>query len=95
LVANKKIYNVQPRPFARFILNHSAYLLLVQNLTSRQKALLLVNSDAKGAVYSTDVRIINKYDCLLPQLQVVDDESVIFPYLHKNEIGLIKVTIDK
>ena len=95
LIANKKIYNVQPRPFAQFTLHQKPSLLLVQNLTSRQKTLLLVNTDVNGRVNSTDIRVVNKYDCLLPQLQVIDETSVIFPYLYKNEIGLIKLTVDK
>jgi hypothetical protein len=94
LVANnKKIIEVQPHPFAQFILNNKGYLILVQNFTRKQRGLLMVGSTAKGHFSTVPIPVYDRYNYLLTQLQLINNSYFIVPFVTKSEIGLMKVTV--
>lgn len=91
---NEKFIRVQAWPYAQFNMNNRAYLVLVQNFTPKTKGLLMVSSDDNGELSHTDIRIYDKYDFMLSKLKAVADEYFIVPYTYKNEIGLVKITMN-
>lgn len=92
IIANKKMYDVQPLPFAQFNLQNRARLFLIQNLARKRKGLLMVSANG-DRLATTDIRVFDKYDYLLFQAQS-EDNDVICPYVYKNEMGLIKIIIN-
>lgn len=92
LITNKKIYDVQPVPFGRATINNEACLFLIQNLARKRKGLLMISAK-EGRLVTTGIRVFDKYDYMLSQLQS-EDNYVICPYTYKNEMGLIKITIN-
>ena len=95
LVTNDgNVFDVIPRPFGKFTMKGKAYLVLVQNFSGRKRNLLIVSSGANGSFSTEDVPVYDRYQYLLSQLQAVEDKYFILPYIYKNEIGLVKVTMD-
>jgi hypothetical protein len=92
LIANRKMYDVQPVPFGRANVNNKACLFLIQNLTRKRKGLLMISAK-EGRLETSGIRVFDKYDYMLSQIHVKDD-YVICPYIYKNEMGLIKITIN-
>jgi hypothetical protein len=94
-VANsKKLFDVEPRPFAQFTMNKKPYLLMVQNFTSSRRGLLLLSTNANHQLATDDIRVFDKYEYLLSLFRTVKDRYVILPYTYKNDIGLVKITIE-
>jgi hypothetical protein len=94
IVANDgNIYDVLPGPFGKFVMKGKAYLVLVQNFSPRKRGLVLLSGGDDGSFLSHDIPVFDRYQYLLSQLQPVGDEYFILPYTHKNETGLVKVTM--
>jgi hypothetical protein len=95
LIPNSKtIFDVQPRPYAQFAMNNKSYLILIQNFSSKRRGLLMVNTVAGGGLTTSDIRVFDRYDYQLPQLQAVGNSYFIMPYTHRNEIGLVKIKME-
>jgi hypothetical protein len=94
LVANDgSFYKVQPRPAARFEMNGKAYLVLIENFSTKQRGLLLAGNNNEGELTMTSLPVFDRYEYLLPQLQAVSNDYFLVPYTYKNEIGLVKITM--
>jgi hypothetical protein len=94
VVANDgNIYDVLPRPFGKFVMKGKAYLVLVQNFSPKKRGLLLISGGDGGSFLSQDIAVFDRYQYLLSQLQPVGDEYFILPYTHKDETGLVKITM--
>jgi hypothetical protein len=90
---NKNVFDVQPRPYAQFVMNNKAYLILIQNFSSKHRGLLMVNATADGQLTTSDLRVFDRYNYLLPQLQAVGNYFIL-PYTYKNDIGLVKIKME-
>lgn len=87
-------YKIHPWPYSHFILQNIPYLLLVQELKAKRKALVLVYPDGNDELETIPVRAYNRYNFVLQLLQVVDDNYFIVPFMNKKEMGLMKVTLN-
>ena len=85
-----KYYTIELSPFVQFRLSGTPYLLLIQNFTSNKKGLLLVRPGGNGTLVTRDINVNHRYNFLLRQLRVGDDQYFIIPYKFKGEIGLLK-----
>ncbi len=93
LFANdKEKYNLEPGRFTRFKANNKSYLLVAQHFTGNRKGLLLVSGSAGNLLETADVRVNDRYDYMLTQLQPISEAAVIMPYIEKREAGLVKFT---
>jgi hypothetical protein len=93
LVGNdKKLVEVQSLPFGQFCINNKSYLVLVQNLTSKRKGLLMLGSDNESQLSATPLPVFDRYDFLLSELQSFGNYFIV-PYCFKNEMGLMRVTV--
>ncbi|TDH25640.1 hypothetical protein EXU57_13135 [Segetibacter sp. 3557_3] len=96
LFANDKDkYNLEPRRFTRFMVRNKSYLLVGQHFTGNRKGLFMVSGSAANMLETTDVRVNDKYDYMLNQLQPLTEDAVIMPYLSKREAGLVKLTFNE
>jgi hypothetical protein len=95
IIANDKyLVEVQPYPYAQFEVNNKSYLLLVQNYTSKKRSLLMVSSGNNGFFSTDNLPVYDRYAYLLSQLQAVNGEYFIVPFADKNNVGLVKVTLN-
>ena len=93
VVANSgSFYEVQPRPFAQFVFNKEAYLLLIQNFSHKKKGLLMMHAADNGELETTPLSVYDRYDYNIALAQQGTDYFIL-PYTHKNETGLVKVTL--
>lgn len=93
LIANKKkIMEIQPGPFAQFMMNDKGYLVLIQNYTPKRKGLMLLTADDNQYFSVTPLPVYDRFDYLLHQLRSTEKYFII-PYVAKNEMGLVKVTM--
>ena len=90
---DRKIFEMQPFPIGQFIMNERGYLVLIENFTPKRKGLLLLGTDQKDQLTVTALPVYDRYDYLLTQLQFVNDKYFIVPFVTKNEMGLMKVTM--
>jgi hypothetical protein len=94
LVANNKnVIDVQPYPFAQFMLNDKEYLVMIQNFTMKRRGLLMITCNEKGYLSTIDIPVYDRYDYLLSQLRGVKGEYFILPFVTRNEVGLVKITL--
>ena len=95
VIENKeRVYDIQPRPFAQFSYHNKAYLFLIQNFSAGSRGLLAISSDNSGKLISKDIAVFDKYEYLLAKMQAAKTNYVILPYTYKNEVGLVKITIE-
>jgi hypothetical protein len=85
-------YKIHPWPYAHFKMQNRSYLLVIEELVARKRGLLLVYPGEQNHFETIPLRVQSSYNFLLPQLQVVENEYIIVPYINKKEIGLLKVT---
>ena len=90
---NGNYYSIDLSPFAQFRLKSIPYLLLIQNFTSNKKGLLLIRPGDNGTMVTSDINVNYRYNFLLRQLRVGEDQYFIMPYKYKGEIGLLKVNM--
>lgn len=94
LVANDKPnYNIEPQHFARFYGNNKSYLLLSQHFKGNRRGLLMVEGSNENEIETTDIRVNDRYEFMLNQLQQVSDGAVIVPYVYRREAGLLKLSL--
>jgi hypothetical protein len=95
LVENdKKIIELPSYPFAQFRVGSKTYLVLNHNFTAKRKGLLLVTTDNNEKLYSISLPVYDRFDYLLNQLKSYKNYFII-PYTSKNEMGLLKVTMEE
>ncbi len=93
VVANSgTFYDVQPRPYGQFVIDKKACLLLIENFSIRQHGLVLFSGDANGGLSAVSIPVYDRNDYIIEQVQAVKN-SFILPYTHKNETGLLKITL--
>ena len=85
-------YEVQPRPYGQFTLRKKAYLLMIENFSTKRHGLILFSGYETG-LSTTNLPVFDRYDYMLPQVRA-EKNYFILPYAHKREIGLIKITLD-
>jgi hypothetical protein len=85
---------IQPSPAVQALVNNKASLFLIQNFSESRRRLLMIAAGGPGEFASTDINVYDKYEYLLEQLQAVSNNSVILPYTHKSEAGLVKISFD-
>lgn len=94
IVKNKgSYYRVYPAPYAQFVVQNTAYLLLTEELAAKKKGLLLVSPGENGEFAMQPLRVYDQFDFLLTLLQPAGDNAFIVPFSYKKEIGLMKVTL--
>ncbi len=92
---NGSYYKIHPAPYAQFVLQNTAYLLLIEELTAKKKGLLLVSPGENEVFTMQPLRVHNQYEFLLTLLQPAGENAFIVPYRHKKELGLLKVILTK
>jgi hypothetical protein len=90
---NGNYYKIHPQPFAHFVLQNRAYLLLTEELVARKKGLLLVSQAENDAFNIQPLKVYDQFNFLLTLVQPAGDNSFIVPFTNKNEMGLLKVTL--
>jgi hypothetical protein len=90
---NRKIMEIQPQPFSQFSIGDKAHVVLIQNFTAKRRGLVMITSDEKEDFLTQSLPVFDRYDYVLSQLQFVKDKYFIVPFLFKNEMGLMKVTM--
>jgi len=91
---NGNYYKIHPWPYAQFVMHNTSYLLLVQELVAKKKGLLLVYPNERGYFNTVSVRVYDKFNFMLSLLQSVGDNYFIVPFTNKNEMGLMKVSLN-
>ena len=93
LVESKDLfYDLQPSPIGQCTINRTAYLVLIQNFTANKRGLVMVNADDNGMLKTTPLPVYDRYD-YNPSLLQAGNDYFILPYSHKNETGLLKITL--
>lgn len=82
-----------PLAYKPFVLNNQSYLILTQKLTRKSKALVLIKPDKNSTLQSISIRPFDRYEYLLSLLQTDTDNAFVIPFLSKNEMGIMKVTL--
>ncbi len=96
LVENdKKIIEVPSYPFGQFSTGTNTYLVLMHNFTVKRKGLLLMSADSNDKLSVRPLPVYDRFDYLLNQLRSGDKNYFIVPYISKNEMGLLKVTMNE
>jgi hypothetical protein len=96
LVANNKnVMEIQPQPFAQFSAGGKAYVALIQNFTAKRRGLVMITADDKEEFFVRNLPVFDRYDYVLSQLQFVNDKYFVVPFFFKNEMGLMKVTMNE
>jgi len=93
IVNNDPKRYIDPNNFGRFIIKNKSYLLMLQRFGKRN-GLMLVYTDDQNQVVTSDVRVLDKNEYILSQLQPVSDRYVILPYKNGREAGLLKIEIE-
>lgn len=92
LVANGgSFYDIQPRPFAKFQVKGKAYLVLIENFSTKKRGLFMASNGANNELAMVSLPVYDRYEYLLPQLQPVANGFVV-PYRDKSDMGLLKIT---
>jgi hypothetical protein len=95
VVSVKKFeFGIQSTPAAQVLLHNKPRLFLIQNFSESRRRLLMMSAGTAGQLAATDINVYDKYEYLLEQLQGFGNHSVILPYVHKNEAGLLKISFD-
>lgn len=90
---NGNYYKIHPWPFAQFVMHNTSYLLLIQELAAKKKGLLLVYPNENGYFNTVPIRVYDQFNFLLSLLQSVDNYFIV-PFTNKNEMGLMKVSLN-
>lgn len=91
----KSLATLQVRDYANIMLGAKSYLILKQSFTGRKKGLLLLSRTDDGQLAARDLAVFEHYQYLLSNLETLNNEEVIFPFLDKREVGLIKISFSK
>ena len=96
LVANSRnVMEIQPQPFGQFSSGDKAYVALIQNFTAKRRGIVLISSDENEDFLVKNLPVFDRYDYVLSQLQFVNNKYFIVPFFYKNEMGLMKVTMNE
>ena len=90
---DRNLAEVRPYPFAQLRVNDNGALVLIRNYSVRRKGLIIMCPEGQEHFSYTNVPVYDRYDYLLSQLQQVNDYFIV-PYMAKNEMGLLKVTMN-
>ena len=95
LVNNKQhALGIQARPFGQVTIKNKNYLVLIENFSAKHRGLIVITDNGKRKLLTTDIPVFDRYEYLLAQLQPVDNDYFILPYLYKREIGLVKIRLE-
>lgn len=86
---------LQVRDYANIMLGAKSHLILKQSFTGRKKGLLLVSLSDDGRLAARDLAVFEHYQYLLSNLEILNNEAVIFPFMDKWEVGLVKISFAK
>lgn len=86
-------YTLKANQFIRFAVNNKEYMLVGQQFVKKSRGLLMIYANDNRQLIYKDVRVADRYDYLLAKSQVIRDEGIIIPYIHKLGAGLVKITI--
>ena len=92
---NKNKYTLKTGQFARVSANNKEYLLLVQRFYKRSNGILMVGADEENHLTYTDIQVTGLNDYLLSQSVFIAPQSIIIPYTHHREAGLVKISIQE
>lgn len=92
VVNQKSPVTVNGGQFANIRVENSSYLILKQDLPRRKKGLLLVSVNDRNQLTTSDIAVYDKYEYLLQNAQSIVNESLLIPYKHKSEVGLVKLS---
>lgn len=96
VVQNKRSFaQVHVRDYASVLLGTKSYLVLKQSFTGRKKGLLLVSVNNDGHIATRDIAVFENYQYVLSNMETINHEEVLFPFLDKSEMGLVKVSVSK
>jgi hypothetical protein len=94
VVLNDKSSNtIQATQASQVVLNRKSYLFIGQQFGNNRQGLLKVDAD-NGVLTATDIRVYDRYEYSLQQLQAVDGRYILLPYKHKRELGLVKISFE-
>lgn len=85
---------LQPFPSAQVKLKNKSYLAMTQLFHNKRRSLVLIGTDTKLNFKVINVPVYEHYEYDLSNLQTVDGEYFIVPYKDKDQMGLMKVTMD-
>ena len=85
---------IEVSQYASFSRNNNGYLILKEKFRSNGKGIVLLNINKEGKLVSSPLRVYERYDYAIPQMRQTANGSLVFPYVYKNEVGLVKVTLE-
>jgi hypothetical protein len=94
VLANNDKYNtVKVRSAANVVMNNKGYLIFNQTFRSKKQGLFLVGVNDNEELETSDIRVYDKFEYILSQLQNINREYCIIPFKRKSEIGLVKISM--
>lgn len=72
---------------------HYSWLIMKQELPRAKQGMLLAYSDNTNKIETRDITVFEKYEYFLPHAQPVGHGTLLLPYRHKSEIGLVSITL--
>lgn len=95
IAPNDESFNsIHPRQFANVTLQNKSFLFLNQQFGSNRQGILMMYGTGNNELAAKDIRVYDKYDYLIQQMQPLNSKEVLVPYTHKREIGLVKIGFD-
>ncbi len=91
---NKNEFGIQALPYAQFSIGNKACLFLIQNFTENKSGLLMMSAEKNDPINTTNINVNYKYEYLLHQMHAANKNSVLLPYTHKNEAGLVRISFE-
>lgn len=80
--------------FGKFRLKNRNYLIMEQLLPKKSTGLLLISGKGDNKIDITDLPVYNRYNYFLSQSRLAGDGNVVFPYINKEQVGLVKLKFD-
>ena len=91
---NKTTYSIQPDQFTFFQAHNNNYMLVAQRFLKKSNGLLLVSNNDEKHLHFRDL-IVNDWNNYLVSLsKIIPEKGIIMPFIHKQEAGLIKITME-
>ncbi len=94
LVKNTKdSYTIKDDQSTRFELGGKEYLLVAQQFFQRKNGLLLVSADDANQLRYDFLRVSERNKYMVSKSKNIPGQGIVIPYVHKREVGFIKISM--
>ncbi|WP_207494831.1 hypothetical protein [Aridibaculum aurantiacum] len=92
--AEEEDKRIETSSVANVQLKGKNFYIFAQHFPGKKQGLLAVTNNEQNEFTTSDIRVFEKYNFLLQQVQAVDYEYILLPYTHKRMMGLVKITLN-